>query len=802
MLRDIVYGYRILKKSPLATAVTILALALGIGANILVFITVNAVLLHPYPYPNLDRIVTLWGTQAKSGVSRAAVSGADLEDWKRQSRSFEALAAYESATVNITGVDQGGSDHPVPVQAARVGPGFFQTFGMKPAIGRTFADTGEESTNPRVAVLSYSLWRARFASAPDVTGKVISLAGQSYTIAGVMPDDFDFPLAAQVWLPLVQTPAEQADRVFHNLLAIGKLKPDVTPRQAGAEIRTIAASLEREFPKTNENWSASVEPLRQMGEEITNRFIEVLMIATLFLLVLAGVNVANIQLAQAINRRKTILIEASLGASRLRIARSLCVQSLLLSLAGGAAALIAAVWMNDFNRGAIPAMVFQLVPGLRQLRVDSTVVLSTLALSLLTGILCSIPAIIHLAWRSSPALTESLSQNSRSVIGDSGHRLRNLLVIGEVAMALLLLVGAGAMVNTFQHMLLLNLGFNSSNVLTAQISLTKQAYPDDPRIASFYDRVLSSASNIPGVRAASIETDDGTAADFKIEGRADPQPGEPRPDIRIVDPHFFQTMEMPLIAGRALDDQDTPRSTQVIVIGKSLAEHYWPNADPIGHRVRFGLAPWLTIVGVAGDTIQWFTNQPEPAAYTSYLQKPALNAEVLLRTTGDPTLIQNAVLAKVRAIDSSEPIYQMKTMERVYNDERSGVQAAARMMQNNAGIALFLAITGIYGVICYFVSQRTREIGIRIAVGAATSDIMKLTLGEAWRVAGIGLAIGVPATYLLMRVLSSALYNVVVVKWTTFAELTALLTAAALLAAYIPARRAAAVDPVVALRVD
>ncbi len=502
MLRDIVYGYRILRKSPIATAVTILALALGIGANVLVFITVNAVLLHPFPYPNLDRIVTVWGTLTKSGVNRAAISPADFEDWKKRSRSFESLAAYESATVNIT-----GADHPVPVQAARVGPGFFEAFSMKPAIGRTFSESGDESANPRVAVLSYSLWRTRFASAPDVAGKIISLGGQSYTIAGVMPDDFDFPLAAQVWLSLIQTPSEQSDRIFHNLLSVGKLKPGVSPRQAGAEIRTIAASLEREYPKTNENWSASVEPLRQMGEEITNRFIEVLMIATLFLLVLAGVNVANIQLAQAINRRKTILIEASLGASRLRIARSLCVQSLLLSLAGGAAALLAAVWMNDFNRSAIPSMIFQIIPGLRYLRIDSTVVLATLGLSLITGFLCSLPAILHLVGpRSSPALTESLSQNSRSVAGDSGHRMRNLLVIGEVAMALLLLVGAGAMIDTFQHMLLLNLGFNPSKLLTAQISLTKQAYPADPQIAAFYGRLLAERLN-HSRRARSLRRD-------------------------------------------------------------------------------------------------------------------------------------------------------------------------------------------------------------------------------------------------------------------------------------------------------
>jgi predicted permease len=796
MWRDLVYAYRILKKSPTATAVTILALALGIGANTGSFVAVNAILLHPFPYSNLDRIMTVWGALPRAGSARAGVAAGDFEDWRQQSRSFELLSAYENWTVNVT-----GGDHPEPVQGARVGADFFRIFGMTPNIGRTFAGSDGESGNARLAVLSDRLWRKQFSAAPDVAGKTISLGAQNYTIAGVMPEDFDFPLATEVWIPLILTPAERADRLTHNLLVVGRLKPGVKAIRAEEEIRTIAASLEREYPKTNAGWSAAVAPLRQIAENVTNRFIEVLSVASLFLLLLAGANVANIQLAQAMNRRKTIVIEAALGASRFRIARSLFLQSLLLAAGGGAAALFAATWMNEANRMSIPAMVYQIVPGLRQLRMDSTVVLFTIALSLVTAVLCSLPAIAHLlSRRSSPALTETLNQGNRSVAGDSRHRMRNLLVMGEMALALLLLVGAGVMVNTFQRMLQLNLGFNPSRLLTAQISLTPQAYPDDARIAGFFDRLLTELPAIPGVESASLDIEAGAAADFRIEGRPDPVASDPKPDIRIVDAHYFRTMEMPLVAGRAIAEQDTASSTPVVVISKSVAQHYWPGSDPIGHRVRFGQSPWLTIVGVSGDTIQWFTNEPEPAAYASYSQKPMLNARLLLRTMGDPALAENAVIAKVRAVDPSGPVSQMKTMEQYYSEQRSGVQGAARVMEENALIGLFLALTGIYGVISYFVSQRTREIGIRIAVGAATSDIMRMTLGEAFRVAGIGLAIGVPAAYLLMRALSSALYNVVVVRWTTFTAVTALLAAAALLAAYIPARRAAAVDPVIALR--
>jgi len=652
-----------------------------------------------------------------------------------------------------------------------------------------------------VAVLSNVFWRSHFSAAGDITGKTIALGGRNYTILGVMPDDFDYPLAADIWVPLVLTPAEKADRVMHDLLAVGRLKPGVSTVQANAELLSMTAGLERAYPKTNAGWSAEVTPLREIAERVTNRFLVVLFAASMCLLLLAGANVANIQLAQATNRRKTIVIEASLGASRFRIARSLCVQSLLIALGGGAASLLAAVVMSDVNRVSIPARIYQLIPGLRHLRMDAPVILFTAGLALLTGILCSLPAIAHLLGRGSAlSLTDGLRQGSRSVTGDSHRRMRNLLVIGEIAMALLLLVGAGVMVNTFQRMLQLNLGFNLSNLLTAQISLTGQAYPDDARVAGFFDRLLPELSTIPGVRSASLEMSMGTAADFHIEGRADPVASDPKPDVRIVDARYFQTMQLPVIAGRGIGEQDIAGAPQVIVINKSIAEHYWPGSNPIGHRVRFGQSPWFTIVGISGDTIQWFTDAPEPAAYASYRQKPLLHANLVLRTTGDPKLAESAVSAKVRAVDPSEPLYQMKTMEQFYSEERSGVQASANMMENNAAIALLLALTGIYGVLSFFVSQRNREIGIRIAVGASTSDILKMTFREAWRVIGIGLAIGIPASYLLMRVLSSVLYNVVVVKWTTFSALTILLSAAALLAAYLPARRAAAVDPVIALR--
>jgi putative ABC transport system permease protein len=806
MLRDFRYAYRVLKKSLLATTVMIAALALGIGANAGSFVSINAIVLHPFPYPKVDRIMTVWETMPKLGIRRGGFASANFTDLKEQNRSFARLAAYRPWTVNIT-----GGDRPERVDAVKVTQEFFQVFGATAKVGRTFADNVSEPGADRVAVLSESLWHTRFASRPDIAGQTISLGGQNYSIVGVMPDDFDYPLATEVWVPLTFTAAEKTDRDFRDLLVVGLLKPDAGIPRAAAEIQAIAQRLGQQYPETNADWSAAVTPLRQMTEETTNQFIRVLMVASLFLLLLAAANVANIQLARATSRVKALAIEAALGAGRWRLARSLCAETILVAVSGGAIGLVAANWWNSVGRRSIPAVVYHWVPGLRYSRVDATVVVFTLVVSLLTGILCSLPAIAHLLGKnSSSVLGEVLSQGSRAVAGSRRSRLRNALVVSEVAMALLLLVGAGAMINTLQHMLSLNLGFNPSNLLTAEIALPKKDYPENEPISRFFDRVLPEVAGIPGVKRASMEGGMGEAVGFQVEGRNELIKTEQKPDIRVVGPDYFDAMQLRMIRGRAILDADAPSSSPVIVISESVARRYFEGSDPIGRRIHFNSGnqpPWYTVVGTCADTINWFTNQGEPAIYISYRQVPRLalverTSRLLLRTAGDPSLAAAALIARVRSADPAEPVYQIKTMEETFDEQRSGVQAATNVMMSNALIALFLAVTGIYGVVSYFVNQRTKEIGIRIALGAAPRGILKMTLGEAGRVVMIGLAVGVPAAYLLMRVLSSALYNVVIVRWTTFSAVTLLLTAAALLAAYLPARRAAKVDPIIALRTD
>jgi len=796
MFRDLYYAVRQLRRSWTATMVAILALALGIGANVSSFIGLNAILLKPFPYPELDRIMTVWESVPKFQSMRQGVAAANFFDWEKQNRSFEQLSAYRPWSVNRTGADTVRG-----IVAAQVTPNFFTVVGMQPQQGRIFSDTEATAGNDRVAILSDRFWRTEFAAAPDITGRTISLGGQSYSIVGVMPDEFNYPLATDVWTPLTFTEQAKTNRAVNTLLVLGRLKPGIDLSQAGAEMAIIAQRLAREFPETNADRSVTIAPLAQMTEQVTDRFMVILSAASMFLLLLAAANVANIQLARATNRQRDIAIESALGASRLQVARRLAAESTLLAFAGGAVGLWAAAWMSEWQRSTIPVQVHQWVPGIRNLRVDSTVIAFTVALSLFIGILSSLPAIWQLLKRhSSGSLIEALTLGGRSLAGDTRNRLRNSLVVCEVVLALLLLVGAGVMVNTFQHMLALDLGYNQTNLLSVQISLPVSDYPENAHITAFFDRVLPDLSGIAMTKSVSVLGLMGQAAEFLIEGRAEPAPGDPKPNVRVVDARYFKTMEIPMMRGREITDQDVAESTRTAIINRSLAEHYWPNGDAIGHRIRVGNSQWLTIVGIAGDTKEWFTSTPQPMLYAPYRQVPLRSMRVLVRTTGEPLLAVNDVRARIKQIDRAEPIYEIKTAEQMMSEQRSGVEASAQIISGNATIALFLAVSGIYGVMSYFVSRRTKEIGIRMALGAARSDVLKMTVGHAFRVAGIGFLIGVPAAYALMRILSSVLFNVVVVKWTTFSLVAALLGIAALLAAYIPARRAASVDPIIVLR--
>jgi putative ABC transport system permease protein len=798
LLRDFRYALRILLKSPGATSVAVLALALGIGANTSGFVWVSALVLHPLPYPDQGRIMTLWESIPKVHAERDAVTPANFLDWKEQSRSFEQLAAYRPWDANLTGIGD-----PERIQACRVSPEFFALLGLKPSAGRTFARDEAEPARDGVIVVSQDFWRNRLSSASDALGKTVSLDGRVYTVVGVMPRDFDYPLATEIWAPLSLWGEEKNQRAIHSLAVLGRLKPQTSVAQARAEMTAIARRIEQQHPQTNEARSAAIVPLRELTNEVTERFVLMLLGAAGFVLLLACANIANLQLARATGRQKEMAIRAALGAGRVSIARQLLAENILVALLGGGLGLFLASWNLEFSKSSIPPLVYRWVAGMKTVGIDAGVALFTLAASLAAGILVALPAIFQLVRpRAVADLNQSLKEGGRgSTSAPAGNRLRSALVVFEVSLALVLLVGAGLMVGTFRRLLTLNPGFNPKNLLSMDIALPALKYRENAQIIAFYDRVLHGLETIPEVRAAGASAWVGTAAGLYVEGRPEPRPGEPQPLIRAVSEHYFQAMQLPVLRGHPISRQDGAESPRVVVLSESVARHYWPDSNPIGQRIKLGdsRSPWLTVIGVSGDLKNWFNAEPLPAAYVPFFQTPQASMRVFMRTTADPMRVANAARAQVRAVDAGQPVYDVKSMEQSIADQTSGVGAAASSMTVYAAIALLLAATGIYAVISYTVARRTHEIGVRVALGAGQGDVLKMVVWQASRMAGLGLGIGIPLAFLLSRLMSSVLYNVVALDTMTFVVFTALLGASALLASYLPARHAARVDPIVAL---
>ena len=798
---DFRYALRALRKAPGTTAVAALALALGIGVNTSSFMWVSALVLHPLPYAGLERIMTVWETVPKLRAGRDAVAPANFLDWRQENRAFEKMAAYQPWDANLTGTGE-----PERIQACLVTADFFAVLGMKPALGRSFSGEEQETPSSGAVIVSHGFWQRRLASSPDAVGRSVSLDNRNYTIAGVMPAEFDYPLATELWTPLAMTPQERNQRTLRTLLVLGRLRPQVTVAEAGAAMNVIAGRLERAYPQSNESRGVAVVPLRELTNQVTDRFVLTLLGAASFVLLLACANVASLMLARATGRQRQFAVEAALGASRFRIARLLLAESTLIALLGGVLGIYQAAWNLDLSKSRIPPEILRFVAGMRNMHIDAEVAAFTLGVSVLAAVLCSLPAIL-LALRGNVAgdLGEALKEGGRGpTSGPARSRARSALVVVEVALALVLLVGAGLMLQAFRGLLTANPGFNPKNLLTMQVALPEQQYREPAQTASFYDRVLRTLGALPDVRAAASYADKGGPDGFYIEGQPEPRPGEMRPGVRTVSGRYFETAELPIRLGRGISGQDGPESPRVVVLSESVARHYWPDyphGDPIGRHIKLGnsQSPWLTVAGVSGDVKDWFTGQPMPAAYIPSVQAPRRAMMLLLRTAGDPLGVATSARAAVRAVDRNPPVYDVKSMEQIIAWQTSGVGAAAMSMEIYAGIALLLAVTGIYALTSYSAAQRTHEIGVRMALGARGSDVLKMVVGQSLRTAGAGLAIGLPAAVIMTKIMSSLLSNVVPLDLRTVAAFTVLLAAAALLAAYVPARRAARVDPMVAL---
>jgi len=798
--QDLRYAARALRRSPGFTAIAILTLALGIGANTAIFSVVNAALLRPLPYPHPERIVFWSGAPIFQEDPKVGFHG-ELADWLDKSRSFEQVAIYVGGEVNLA-----GADHPERVKASEVTAEFFPLLGIAP-YGRTFLP--EESTpgHDEVAVLSDDVCR-RFGAPADVVGRSIAVNGKPFTVIGVMPAGFSFPGRTQIWVPL-QLPWNLADdsivttsAIFPNPIA--RLRPGVTLAQARAELIGYAAEPPGDLQQARE--SVRVNPLSDMLVSNIRPVLLLLLGAVVLVLLIACADVANLLLTRAVLRQKEIALRAALGASRARLIRQNLTESVVLAFLGGAAGLLLAQWSLRALRVLIPANMGFIGP----IRLDWHVLLFTLAISLASGVLFGLFPTLH-SFRVD--LNQSLKQGGTGLSADRGllGRARSLLAVAEVTLALMLLIGAGLVLKSFWRLSGVNPGFAAERVLTTHISLGENLYREGPKRAEFYSEVSQRAAALPGVSAAAFTSDlplSGAVSGAMRLQLKEETPARPTGDAQFalfssISPDYFRAMRIPLLAGRDFTAADRSGALKVAIVSESLAKAYWPGENPLGKHVSFPVnqPDWIEIVGVVGD-IRHFSVASEPAEdfYTPLGQSATRGAYLVLRTAGDPALIAGAVRGAVAAVDRNEPLSDVLTMNQRVSTSMSSQRFRTVLLSTFAGLALVLGAAGIFGVISYWATQRTREIGVRMALGAKPGDVLQLVLGQGMRLTAIGVAIGLAAAFGLSRFLSSLLFGVAPSDPFTFVGVTVVLVIVSALACWIPARRAARLDPMAALR--
>jgi putative ABC transport system permease protein len=804
--QDITYGMRMLRKNPGVTILAVTALALGIGVNTAIFSVADAFLLKPVPFPNLDRLVTIYETLPQQNSYENSTSPANFEDWKNQLHSFERLAAYEWDSVNLT-----GEGTPQKASGFLVTQNFFETLAEQPVLGRAFLPEEENPGKDHEVILSHGLWERRYGSDHNLIGKTIQIDAQSYTVVGVMGEDFSFPFSAELWMPLAMDANEKTIRKSRFLFALGLLKPRIPLSQARAEMVALGERLAEQYPQTNKGWGMRVLPLRESASgDLTRQFTLLLLGAVGFVLLIACANIANLQLARAANRRKEIALRAALGASRWRVVRQLLTESMIMALAGGAAGLLVAQWSIDLILSNMPPDVARFIAGWKEIRLDSHAFLFTLAIAIAAGILSGLAPALE---SSRPDINETLKEGGRgSTAGRRRHLIRNILVIAEVALSLILLLGAGLLVKGFRALLDVNRDFEPRSLLTFRLNLPDAKYSSPQKIAAFYDETLRQLGTIPGVQSAATVTsvpysNSSSNNTFSIEGRPFQAGETPLAYIQCISPNYFQTMQVPLRQGRAFADADNTDSPDVAVISDVLARRYWPGESPLGKRIKAGTPdskrPWAQIVGVVGEVkYNWISSAQQPTLYFPYRQYPRSRAQFALRTSGDPYSYVSGVRSRIAAVDPGQPIFEAKTLDRVIHESVVGIAYVAVMMAVLGVIALVLSSVGVYGVMAYSVTERTHEIGIRIALGAQPWDVLRMVLHRGLILTGIGLGIGLPVSYVLAHLLASLLYGVSASDPLIFTSISVLLTAIAMLACYVPARRAMRVDPMIALRYE
>jgi putative ABC transport system permease protein len=797
LLLDVQYAWRTLRKSPVFAAVAIATLALGIGANTAIFTLVNAVLLRPLPFPEPARLAFVWEETNMFGLRDSVVSLANYADWRAQNHAFQQMGALESGTWRLAGPSE-----VLQVSGSTVTASLFGTLGVPPAMGRLFREDEDRPGSARVVILSDGLWRRMFGGLPDILGKPILLNDEKYEVVGVMPPGFRFPDSDNdLWTPIgtAYGLGEWSNRGRHNFMVAARLAPGVSLERANLEIRAIAARLQQQYPATNAKVGAFVAPMREHFVADARSPLWVLLAAVGFVLLIGCANIANLLLARATNRKREIAIRIAVGAGRADVLRQLLTESLLLALAGGAFGLLLAFWGTPLLQRLVPSGI----AALAAVSVDARVLGFALAISMATGLIFGLaPALQSLQ----VDLHQTLKQGGRSATRGR-QRLEHSLVIVEVALTFVLAIAAGLMIQTFTRLRGTDPGFRTNDILSVRLAYNKRFRAAEQR-AAFYDEVLRRVTALPGVVSAGFSNGvpvafKGWVDGFTIEG----QPalaGEriTNANYRVVTPDYLRTLGIPLRAGRTLDTHDTADAPQVVLIDEAMRRKFWPNENPLGKRIRFGSGePWVTVVGVLADIRQAGLDTPPKAElYLSALQQRTFANWLAVRTQGDPAGMAAAVRHAIRAVDPGTPIVDVSTMEEILDRETFQHKVQMILLTGFAGLAMLLASLGIYGVLAYLVSRRTQEIGIRIAIGAAPSAVVRMVLGQALRLSAIGIVAGLVLALGVTRVFSKLLFGVSPTDPATFASVAVLLLAVASAASYLPTRKAMRIDPIAALR--
>jgi putative ABC transport system permease protein len=806
LLQDVRYGFRMLRKSPGVTLAAVVSLALGIGANTAIFSVVNSILLKSLPYAEPDRVVLLWGDSPSQGNHRNQVSATDADDWRRENRVFEDVSTFGDWSATLLGAGE-----PERVPGTQVGEGFFRVMRGTPMLGRTFLPEEQEDGKDNVIVLGHGLWRRRFGGDAGVVGQTVSLGGRPYTVVGVMPEEFR-PLPpslndppGQFYRPVAEA-HDETERGSRHLRAIGRLKPGVTLEQAQAEMNVIASRIERAHPDFNTDYGVRLVSLSEDTVGGLRAALLALFGAVVFVLLIACANVGNLLLARSSARRREFAVRAALGAGRARIVRQLLTESVLLALAGGAAGLLLALW----GIGLVESLGSSVTPLLAGVRVDYRVLAFTGLVSVLAGVAFGLAPALQV---SSPDLNETLKAGGRTGDAGRGGRLRSALIVAEVALSLVLLAGAGLLVKSVTRLRAVDAGFNTSNLLTMNLALPSSRYRDGAAQAAFFDGLTRQIESLPGVEAAGFTSVlplsggfDGRA--LVVEDKPVPRGQETNVDLYVATPGYLRAMQIALVDGRAFDEHDTADRAPVALVGETMARKLWPGQTPLGRRVRFpgsekNPQPWRTIVGVVRDVKQYGLDRADVMQlYLPEAQYPASFMTMVVRSKSDTAALLGAVRREVGTADKELAVFGVATMEQLLADSVALRRFSMLLLGVFAAVAVALAGVGIYGVISYSVAQRTREIGVRVALGASRRDVLRLVLGRGLGLAGAGIALGLAGGLAVTRAISSLLFGVGARDPVTFAAVAALLAFVALLACLAPARRAMKVDPMVALRYE